>query len=310
MADTLRSRQAEIVAVGSERPGAAQEFAAEWEIGNALDSHRAVATLDDVDVVYVATTNDRHAQNALDCIAAGTPVLCEKPLTINARQARAVFEAARSAGVFAMEAMWMRFLPFVERLDQIIADGKIGDIRHISATFGYQATTDPARRWMNRDLGGGSLLDLGIYPLTLIHHLVGSPTSFEASAYLASTGVDTDVNVTSQHRNGVSALMTSTFTAQTANEATVAGTDGLIRIHAPFHHSPRLTVERREDAPETHDTSFDGHGFRFQVEETERCVGEGLVESPLRQHRDTLAVLEWMDAIRSRCGIEYPADEL
>lgn len=308
MARTLRQVGSSLVAVGSARPGAAKAFAAEWKVAHALDSHEAVASHPDVDIVYVATTNDRHLDNALACVESGTPVLCEKPLTINAAQARRLTEVARQSGVLAMEAMWMRFVPMAAKVLELLAAGAIGDLRHIDVTFGHTPDLDAGRRWMSREQGGGSLLDLGIYPLTLIHLVAGSPTSFEARADLAATGVDLQTQVISEHPGGVGASMMSSFLADSANEAVIAGTEGRLRLLAPFHHSGTVQVEQRGEIVERHDTSYDGEGFAFEVAEMERSVEEGLLESPHRPHADTLTVLEWMDGIRERVGVVYPED--
>jgi predicted dehydrogenase len=308
MAGTLRAVGSDIVAVGSARPGEPDRFAARWGIPFAVGPHRAVAEVDEVDIVYIATTNDLHHQNVLDCIERGKAVLCEKPIALNARQSREMLDAAQHARVFVMEAMWMRFMPFLPQVDELIGDGAIGDVRHVQATHSYLAPTDASRRWMSRELGGGSLLDLGIYPISLIHYLLGQPTDFEAAAHLASTGVDLETRVMSHHAADTSALMMSAFSAEAPNEGFVSGSDALLRIHAPFYHSPLVTVERGGAVLASFDTDYGGNGYRFEVAEAERCVTEGLIESPLRPHADTIAVMEWMDAIRNRCGVEFSAD--
>ncbi len=308
MAQTLRDEGSEVVAVGSARPDAADRFAREWDIPIAVESHRAVADVHDVDIVYVATTNDRHHQNVLDCVERGKPVLCEKPIALNHQQADEMFREARAAGVFVMEALWMRFLPFVEVVDDLIASGSIGEIRHVQASFSYRAATDPDRRWMNAAMGGGALLDLGVYPLSLTHHLLGPPLNFSASAQLGETGVDIATRVMSDHRNQTSASVFTSFVADTADDAVIAGTDGRIRVHARMHESRRVTVERGSEIIDSIDTSFAGHGFRFEVAETERCVMAGLLESPLRPPAHTLEVMNWMDAIRAGAGIEFPRE--
>ncbi|MDJ0962533.1 MAG: Gfo/Idh/MocA family oxidoreductase [Acidimicrobiia bacterium] len=308
MVSTLQDLGSPVVAVGSQRPDAARSFAETWSIPNAVSSHDAVAEADDVDVVYVATTNDRHHENVMACVAAGKAVLCEKPLALNLDQATDMLGAASRAGVFAMEAMWMRFLPFIAKLDELIADGAIGPVTHVAASFSFPAPFEPDRRWLNRQLGGGALLDLGIYPVSLIHHLLGPPVDFEASSRIAETGVDHTTQVISTHDNGAMATAACSFGADTANEAVVSGPGGRIRIHAQFHHSRRLTLERGGDRVESFDTDFVGHGFRFEVAEVLRCLEAGLIESPIRPHGDTLAVMGWLDAIRTRCGIAYEAD--
>jgi predicted dehydrogenase len=308
MATTLAAAGSAVTVVGSPRPGAAESFADRLHIGRAVDSHAALAQADEVDVVYVATTNDRHHRNVLDAVAGGKAVLCEKPIALNTAQASEMLTAATAAGVFTMEAIWMRFLPFIARLDELIADGAIGEVTHVSANFSYPATLDPQRRWLNRSLGGGALLDLGIYPISLIHHLLGPPQRFQASARLSATGVDVATQVISHHANEATAAAMCSFTADTTTEAVVAGREGRIRLHAPFYHSRRLTVERKREVVAEYDTDFTGNGLRFEVAEVERCIADGRLQSPIRPHADTLEVMDWLDAIRQRVGVRYDAD--
>jgi len=306
MTETLQSVGSPVVAVGSGSAERAQAFAAKYEIPHAVGSHQAVAERDDVDIVYVATTHDRHYQNVLDAVAGGKAVLCEKAIALNTTEAAEMYAAAAGAGVLLMEAMWMRFCPFVATLDEIIADGAIGEVTDVEVFFGY--VPPESRRWTDQTLGGGALLDLGVYSLSLVHHVLGSPKSFEAMAQLDG-GVDVDVRVISHHGDEASATAGATFLSDPSNEAVVGGRKGRLRIHAPFHHSPTITLEREGDVVATYDTSFAGHGFRFEVAETERCVAAGLVESPLRPAADTLAVMQWMDAIRARVGVVFPGED-
>lgn len=200
----------------------------------------------------------------------------------------------------------MRFQPFMEKLDELLAAGEIGEVTNIQALLSFIKVSDPSRRWLNLRLGGGSLLDLGVYPLTLIHHVLGEPERFEAVATLADTGVDLETAVVSRHVGGATATAVSSFVSDGANEAIVSGTQGRIRIHRTFHQSRLLSLERRDELIANIDAGYEGHGFKFEVAETERCIREGLTESPLRPHADTLAVLEWIDAIRARIGVEFP----
>lgn len=308
MARTLETRGSPVVAVGSSRIDAAAGFAERFRIPVAVEGHRAVADRDDVDIVYVATTNDLHHRNVLDCIERGKAVLCEKPVALNHRQAWEMLAAAKDAGVFVMEALWMRFLPFFSMMDDLIAGDIIGAVRHVDASLSFPAPTETDRRWLNPELGGGALLDLGVYPLSLVHHLLGPPLRFATSVELGPTGVDLATGVLSEHDDLTSASVYSSFTAQTADEAVIAGTEGRIRMHAPMHHSPRLTVERNHEVVESFETGFEGHGFEFEVAEVERCVGDGMVESRLRPHAATLEVMEWMDGIRAQGGVRFPAE--
>ncbi len=306
MAQALDDSGSEVVAVGSPRPRAAADFASARGIPIAVDSHADVARLADVDVVYVATTSDRHFDNVMASIEAGTPALCEKPIALSTSQTQRMFDEARAADVLVVEGMWMRFLPFMDTLDRLMAEGVIGDPREFHATLSYFVPTEANRRWMNRSLGGGALVDLAVYPLSLCHHLFGPPDATDAVARFAPTGVDLATTVVSSHAGGVVASMTGTFDADTANEAVISGTDGRIRLHAPMHHSPLLTVERRGHVVEEIDTGYEGSGFAFEIAEVERSVQEGLLESPRRPHADTLAVMRWMDEIREAIGLEFP----
>lgn len=305
MTNTLQVLGSPVVAVGSGTPGRATAFAAAHDIDRAVDSHAGVAELDDVDIVYVGTTNELHHANVLDAVAGGKHVLCEKSMALNADQAREMFNAAADANVMLMEAMWMRFCPFMDVLDELIAQGAVGDLTDIEAMFGFVAPPDG--RWTDKYRGGGALLDLGVYPLSLVHHLVGAPSAFEAIMQIED-GVDLDTRVVSHHPSGSVASSGGTFLADAANEAVVAGPDGRLRIHAPFHHSSTITLERRAEVVESFDTSFTGHGFQFEVAEMERCVASGLTESPKRPPSDTIEVLEWMDTIRDRAGLVFPQE--
>lgn len=307
-ADTIAALDGhEVVAVASADPVRAERFAARHGIARRHAPHAELAAAGGVDAVYVGTTNDRHLEDALACVDAGIPVLCEKPLTLDAGAARHLLGRARDSGVFLMEAMWMRFLPGFGRMLDLIAAGRVGTPTFVHADFGFAADLESGGRLVEPALGGGALLDIGIYPLTLIHAVLGTPDAFSATAVLADTGVDLQVGVQARHGGAFSSAQ-ATLVADTTLEAVVAGSDGRIRLHRPFHHAERLTVERAGEVVETLDLPLDGSGYRFEALEVARCVAEGLVESPIRPHADTLAVLDWMDAIRSEIGVRYPGE--
>lgn len=307
-ADTIAALDGhEVVAVASGDPERAAGFAARHGIPRSHAPHAELAAAGDVDAVYVGTTNDRHLQDALACVEAGIPVLCEKPLTLDAASGRHLVERAREAGVFLMEAMWMRFLPGFGRVLDLIGAGRIGTPAWVHADFGFPARLEAGGRLVEPVLGGGALLDIGIYPLTLIHAVLGPPDDFSATAVLADSGVDLQVGVHARHGEAFSSAE-ATLVADTPLEAVVAGSEGRIRLHRPFHHAERLTFERAGEVVETIDLPLGGSGYRFEVLEVARCLAEGLVESPMRPHADTLAVLEWMDAIRSDVGVRYPGE--
>ncbi|MFQ5553770.1 MAG: Gfo/Idh/MocA family protein [Acidimicrobiia bacterium] len=309
MAATLASvEEARVVAVGSRSLDTAEFFAGAHGIEAAVGSHDAVATCEDVDVVYVATTNELHHANVLASIAAGKPVLCEKPLALNRAQAHEMIESARQADLFLMEAMWMRFQPFLAKVDELIESGAIGNVGHLQATFGFPANPDPQRRWFSRSLGGGSLLDLGIYPVTLAYHVLGPPTSCSTEADVSTEGIDRQITIASTHPGGAMSTLSASILSDTANEAVISGTKGRIRVHAPFHHSRLVTLEREGAVVATFDVGYDGSGLEFQIDHVHRCLEAGHLESPTMPSTDSLAILAWMDAVRRQSGVMYPGE--
>jgi predicted dehydrogenase len=298
----------EVVAVASRSGEQARSFAVAQGIERPIEGYEALIAAEGIDAVYVATTNDFHHDQVLACAAAGKAILCEKPLALNAAQAEAMIRATRAAGVFFMEAMWMRFQPFMPVLETLLAEGRIGPITHLSGAIGFVADQDRDRRWLNRGMGGGAILDIGVYPMTLAHLLLGPPEEMEVTAILADTGVDEQVGVVSRHRDGAMSVITATLAADTGVEATISGPEGRIRLHNPFLEAPLVTLHRDGDLVESFDTSYEGNGWRFQVEEAHRCLAEGRIESQLRPLDDTLAVMRWMDEVRRRAGVRYPGE--
>ncbi|MDX1689982.1 MAG: Gfo/Idh/MocA family oxidoreductase [Acidimicrobiia bacterium] len=294
----------EVVAVSSGDAGRASAFADAHGIRRSHAPHGALAEAGDVDAVYVATTNERHLADAVACVDAGLPVLCEKPLTLDAGTGRRLLEHARASGVFLMEAMWMRFLPAFEHAMGLVADGAGGEPTWVRADFGFAADLAPGSRLVEPRLGGGALLDIGIYPLTLVHHVLGVPDEFVATGTLGPAGADTQVDVVGRHGAATSST-SATFLADTPLEAVVAGPEGRVRLHRPFHGAERVTLERGGEVVEIVDLPLGGSGYRFEAEEVARCLDAGRVESPRRPHADTLAVLAWMDEIRHRIGVVF-----
>lgn len=302
MIDTLVDMGVEVAAVASHSPGRAAEFAHSHGVAHAFGSPNDLAASGVVDVAYVASTNDRHLPDAEACIDAGVPVLCEKPLTLSGSEARRLVAAAQSRGVFLMEAMWMVFQPSFIRMRQLVDEGVIGDVTAVEAAFEVALSPDKRRLWDPR-LGGGALLDLGVYPLTLAHHLAGPPEHSSAVATLRD-GVDGSVVVEGVHSGGVRSRSSASMLRAGRNDATIVGTEGTIRLHPPFHHATQLTVTT-STGTEDIDCSYEGSGYRFEVEEVHRCLEAGLTESAHRPLADTVAVLDWMDEVRTQVGVSY-----
>ena len=301
----IRDEGGEVVAVSSSSRERAERFAADHDVPRAHGRHHDLLETQDLDAVYVATTNDRHHADALACLAAGIPVLVEKPFTLDQAQAREVVEAARARGVFLMEAMWMRFQPAFLEVERRIERGEIGVPRLVSADLGFAASADPSGRLFGADLGGGSLLDLGVYPLTLAISFLGEPTAVAAAARLDAGGVDTQASVAMHHAEGTSAW-SSTLEADSGWEATVGGTEGSLRLEAPFHHSARITRRQRGRVVEELEVPDASLRYRLEVREVHRCLDAGEIESPRMPWELTCTVMSWLDRIRHQVGLRYP----
>ncbi len=285
----------------------ADEFAAEFGIPGRFTTLQPL--FDAADVVYVATPHDRHRADTLAALQAGMPVLCEKPLAINHRQGKEMVDAARAASVFLMEAVWSRFLPWFDTLVRHIASGVIGEVRSVQSDFGFVIPHDPDSRLLAPRHGGGSLLDIGIYPLTLVQAILGWPDEVRAWAHLGDTGVDEQIGVVLGYSGGRLGVVHASLQGFNANEATIVGTDGYIRLRHPAHATRRLEVHRQGKPPEVDDTSFPSTGMQFEVEEVHRCLAAGEAESPRVPHDHSLRMLQLMDLIRAEVGLRYPVDD-
>jgi predicted dehydrogenase len=298
----------ELVAVGSRRLDRARAFAAEHGVPRAYGSYAELVDDPKVDVIYVATPHSDHLATARLALEAGKAVLCEKALTVNAREARELVALARHHGLFLMEAMWMRCNPIHLRLRELVASGVIGEPRAVHAAFGFTADYDPTDRLFAPELAGGALLDVGVYPVSFAHHVLGRPQSVQASAVLAPTGVDSAVAMVFGYAGGALATLTGSFVGELPNTATVAGTDGWIELPRTFHDTHQLTVHRPGKEPEVHVAEKIGIGYTYEAEEVARCLREGRTESPLVSWDDSLAVMEVLDAVRAQIGVRYPSD--
>ncbi|WP_020574394.1 Gfo/Idh/MocA family protein [Actinopolymorpha alba] len=300
----------EVVAVGSRSLERAKTFAEKYDVRRAYGSYTEVADDPDVDVVYVATPHSDHLATARYAIQAGKAVLCEKALTVNAAEARELIALAREKQVFLMEAMWMRCNPLHLRLRELVAAGAIGEPRSVQASLGFLATYDPNDRLFAPELAGGALLDVGVYPVSLAHHLLGAPRSVRATGTLAPTGVDATVGMLLDYDGDAVANLTGSLTGSLPNTASVAGTDGWIDLPRSFHDTHQFTLHRPDgEDPETYAVELLGVGYTYEAMEVARCLRDGLLESPLVSWADSLAVMEVLDAARGQLGVRYPGDD-
>lgn len=308
--------QCEIAAVAARRQESADAFAAQHGAASAYGDYRALVEDPDVDVVYVATPHALHREHVELAFDAGKPVLCEKTLTLNARDAEHLVALSREKGLFFMEAMWMRCNPLLRRLQQLFGSGVFGEVRQVRADLGFVVDKPPTDRLLDRALGGGALLDMGIYPLTFVHLFLGEPSSVAATAALSEVGVDLNLALSLGYDSGAVASLTSTMTAWSPRTASIATDRGRIDVPPPFHHpttatwtvqdtdpdfgGPGATMEIRED--------LIGTGLAHEAIEVVRCLRAGETESPLVPLDDTVALMRQMDRIREQIGVRYDAD--
>ena len=297
-----------LVGVASRSLEKAEAFAADFHASTAYGSYEELAAAGDIDLVYIATPHPQHAANALLALNAGKGVLCEKPFTMNRREAAHVVDLARSRKLFLMEAMWTRFMPALAEVKRLIAAGEIGSVHQVVADFGFTASFGPEHRVFNPELGGGALLDLGIYPLSIAASLLGPVVDVKAQADMGPTGVDVQTGFTLKHEGGGMSVCSCSFQARTPGELTVSGSRGHIRMNTMFHRARSITVSLDDGSTRTIDTPYLGNGYVHEVIEAQRCFREGLIESPGMTHAETLALMEVMDEVRRQIGLVYAAD--
>ncbi len=312
VADLALLDDAEVVAVGSRSRAGADEFADRWSVPHRHASYADLVSDPDVDVVYVATPHPGHRDAALLSIEAGKAALVEKPFTMNASEARSLADAARARGTFLMEAMWTRFLPHVVAVRELLADGALGDVRTVVADHGQWFPRDAEHRLFAPDLGGGALLDLGIYPVSFASMVLGTPTSVTAVSDPAFTGVDAQTSMVLRAGHGRHAVLTTTLSAETANTAVVSGTDGRIDVDSVWYRPVGFTLSRRDGRAmrsERREFPHEGNGLRHQAAEVGRCLAAGLTESPVLPLDETVAIMATLDEVRRQIGLRYAADD-
>jgi predicted dehydrogenase len=298
-----------LVAVGSRRDSTAAEFADRFDIPHRHATYDALVADPDVDVVYVSTPHPGHHAAALLAIAAGKAVLVEKPFTLNVSEANALVAAARSNGTFLMEAMWTRFLPHMRRIRELLTSGVLGDIRTVTADHGQRfLPPDPTSRLYDPALGGGALLDLGIYPVSFASYVLGTPDRVTAVSDPTTTGVDAQTSIVLQYAGGRHAVLTTTLGASTANVATIVGTEGRIEIDRTWYQPTSFTMTLQSGEVERFEEPRVGHGLRFEAAEVGRCLREGRLESDVMPLDETRSIMATLDEVRRQIGLGYPGE--
>ena len=261
-----------------------------------------------VDAVYIATPHVFHHEEAALCLQHRIPVLCEKPITINEKQLLLLIELSEQYNTFLLEGMWIRFLPCMEKVLSLLANGTIGEIVAIEADVSFKAEYDPTNRFFNPELGGGSLLDLGIYPVFLSTLLLGKPAKINAEGILSDTGVDCKCSALFTYSGGQTAFIESSLITNKEGVATIFGEKGLIRIRHPWYEKPAgLDIEFHDGTKIFHKCEWPGKGLYYEVDAMHDCIKRGVRESPYYCHHFSLDIMQIMDEMRRQMQVVYPA---
>ena len=300
---------AELVAVGSRSKESASAFGDSFGIPRRHASYQALAADAEVDVVYIATPHPMHAENTMLCLEAGKHVLCEKPFTINAPEARDIVAYARAHKLFLMEAMWTRFIPIIAKAREWIQEGAIGKVRMVTADFGFRASLDETSRLMDPALGGGGLLDVGIYPISFAAMAFGAtPIHVSGHAHLGETGVDEQAGILLTFPGGGLGVLACAVRTNTPHEAYILGEEGQIRIHAPFWKATTATLTQGENDPMTIELPHTGNGYNYQADEVMRCIRAGKLESDVMPLDESLCLMRVMDELRAQWKMCFPSE--
>lgn len=297
-----------VAAVGSRQQATAEAFAGRFGIQKRHGSYEALAADPEVDIIYVATPHSFHAAHAHIAINAGKHLLIEKAFTISADQAKGLAAAAHEKKLFVMEAMWTRFLPSMSRVMELIHAGAIGTPRVVLADHNQYIPRSKAERLHEPSLGGGALLDLGVYPVSFASRIFGRPRAVTARATLTAQGVDELTAIILEYNTGAQASLHCGFMAAGPNTATVIGSMGRIEMQAVWYTQTGFTLYDQAGAVvERYSEEIQGRGMQFQALEVERCIREGIAESSIMPLRESIEIMETMDEIRSQIGVVYPS---
>lgn len=301
----------ELIAVASRNQEKADEFCSLYPAKYSHNSYEALASNPEVDVIYIATPHAMHHENTLLCLQHRKAVLCEKALAINARQVLEMTELAQKNKIFLMEALWTKFMPHYQLLMDMVKNGKLGEIKSVLANFGFIPAQPVPDRIFNPELGGGTLLDIGIYNVFIALSVLGKPDAIDAWMTPSSTGVDEQCAITFRYNNGKMAQLFSTFSSNLATEAEINGNQGRIRLTSRFYE-PSTQIEyypaRVDSKTIIPVEKTAGWGYHYEIRHVHDCLRQGLTESPVMTHADSIMLMETLDAIRKKAGIMYPVD--
>ena len=295
----------EVYAVASRDIEKAKSYAARYHAAKVYDNYNDLVKDDDVDIIYIATPHAFHYEQTINCLEHKKPVLCEKPVALSYRQAMEMVNAAKENDVFFMEGMWTACMPFIEKIKSLINDDVIGKPQNLSADFGFSAPVDLEGRLYKKALGGGSMMDVGIYPLFLATLILGEPSLIKSVSKLSGSGVDEYMNVVLQYGNEASAHLLSSISFNTPIEAVIMGTKGRIEIQQPWFKATDFLVHLNDGTVQNFSIPHLSNGFEYEIIEVMRCLDNGLLESSKMPHQLTLSISKIIEDILKQAGVSY-----
>jgi len=311
-ADLRLVADAELTAIASRNKETLELFAKDFPCKHLHNGYEALAANEEVDIIYVATPHSHHYEHTMLCLNHNKAVLCEKAFAINRRQASEMIKTAREKKVFLMEALWTKFLPHYKKLQELLQQKTLGDIKSVLVNFGFKTSDKSPQRLFDPLLGGGSLLDIGIYNVFMTLSILGKPDVIEANMIAAPTGVDEQIAVLFKYNNGAMAQLFSSFVTNLPTQAEINGTEGCITLTTRFYE-PSTTIQLSKKIPYEREViaveKEAGFGYHYEARHVNQCLKKGLIESPVMTHADTLLLMEILDRVRNKARIEYPADQ-
>jgi predicted dehydrogenase len=299
---------AQLIAVGSRDAAKSNTFADEFGIKNRHAGYDALVNDPEVDAVYVATPHPFHKEHSLLALNAGKPVLCEKPFTINVGELEEVVKVARERKLFLMEGMWTRYFPLMYKVRELLKEGAIGEPRMLQADFGFRSGINPEGRLFNPELGGGALLDVGVYVTSLASMVFGEPERITGLTTLGETGVDEQSAMVFGYKSGALSVLCTAVRTNTPHVAYINGTDGRITIQSPWWKPEKMTLSRSGKPDEEINLPMESSGFNYEAAEVGRCLRAGKLESDVMPLEESLGIMRTMDTLRSQWGLKYPME--
>ena len=304
-ADILLAENAVLYGVASRFESKAKEFAQRYHADKYYSDYELLAKDKNIDIIYIATPNTYHFEHTIMCFNHNKSVLCEKPLGVDTDEVETMIREAQNRDLFLMEGIWTRFIPAIQKFLELLKSNAIGDIISVDANFGFIKDFDAKSRLFNKQLGGGSLLDIGIYPIYISYLALGFPADIKAMARMTNTQVDRSCTMLFHYEYDGKAQLSSTFEANTTNEAYIFGTKGKIKLHAPFHHPQQITVYHYDGQQQNFQMPYRGNGYVHEIEAINKCLQEEQIEHPQLNLKDSQYISQIIASVKKQIGLSY-----